>query len=371
MLFVFLFFFCFFACFTILFNRGGKGGFFEGGIRTVAWVGGGYIPQSEKGWKRTGLMHGADWTPTLLSLAGVDINQVDRDLKKKLYYPILLNSNSHPNINSSLGDGGISAISNSFDGYDLSRWLIYGNENDNIRTSVGLCINYWNSTLTPQDLDPIALVFNSSITNHNYKMIYGYAEEGNANYCQYCERKNGNKYRCEKEANLTGTYFLYDLTLDFNETTNLWYNSTLLSVDKDEANEFNKWIEINNRSEEYQEKQKQTLLVEDVDRMVHAEVNDVWDYFMYGDGANLVNRLWREGKNIAVEFTENEFFNQYSTCQQTYFTMDADPSFYDNAYTPWWEFDTYVETFTEYCDYPDGIYNEALLELYRTLYEQY
>lgn len=52
--------------------RGSKGSDFEGGVRVVAFVSGGWLPKKMRGAKIEGLMHIADWYATLASLAGVD-----------------------------------------------------------------------------------------------------------------------------------------------------------------------------------------------------------------------------------------------------------------------------------------------------------
>lgn len=52
--------------------RGGKYGFFEGGIRATAFVSGGYLPAAVRGTSTRELMHIADWYSTFSLLAGVD-----------------------------------------------------------------------------------------------------------------------------------------------------------------------------------------------------------------------------------------------------------------------------------------------------------
>jgi len=52
--------------------RGGKTSYFEGGIRVVSFLSGGYLPQNQSGTTRDGLMHIADWYTTFSHLAGVD-----------------------------------------------------------------------------------------------------------------------------------------------------------------------------------------------------------------------------------------------------------------------------------------------------------
>eukprot|EP00439_Symbiodinium_sp_Y106_P025968 s1889_g3.t1 len=53
--------------------RGGKKSLFEGGIRTNAFVSGGFVPESRRGTNFEGVISIADWYGTLAELAGVDI----------------------------------------------------------------------------------------------------------------------------------------------------------------------------------------------------------------------------------------------------------------------------------------------------------
>lgn len=52
--------------------RGGKTNNFEGGVRVVSFVSGGFLPDSVRNSTRDGYIHAADWYPTLCSLAGVN-----------------------------------------------------------------------------------------------------------------------------------------------------------------------------------------------------------------------------------------------------------------------------------------------------------
>jgi hypothetical protein len=52
--------------------RGGKTSSFEGGVRTSAFVAGGYVPAAARGTTYEGLIHVADWYATFAQLAGVD-----------------------------------------------------------------------------------------------------------------------------------------------------------------------------------------------------------------------------------------------------------------------------------------------------------
>jgi len=54
--------------------RGGKTNLFEGGIRVAAFVAGGYLPQHAQGTEVSGYIHGCDWYPTFMGLAGVSPN---------------------------------------------------------------------------------------------------------------------------------------------------------------------------------------------------------------------------------------------------------------------------------------------------------
>jgi arylsulfatase A-like enzyme len=52
--------------------RGGKYASWEGGIRTPAFVSGGYVPQELRGTSQDGVVHIADWYATFCGIGGVD-----------------------------------------------------------------------------------------------------------------------------------------------------------------------------------------------------------------------------------------------------------------------------------------------------------
>jgi len=52
--------------------RGGKSSDFEGGIRAVTIVNGGYLPDARRGQKEPGMIHIADWYVTWCSMVGID-----------------------------------------------------------------------------------------------------------------------------------------------------------------------------------------------------------------------------------------------------------------------------------------------------------
>ena len=59
--------------------RGTKGTWFEGNQRTIALVGGGLIPESQRGTIRESLFSALDWTPTLLDFVGIYDKIDDKD----------------------------------------------------------------------------------------------------------------------------------------------------------------------------------------------------------------------------------------------------------------------------------------------------
>ena len=255
-------------------------------------------------------------------------------------------------------------ISPSFDGIDLSRWLIYGDENDNPRRNVGLSINDWNST---------------SINNY----------QGTAEYCTFCiDDFTGDRYRCQDNAQLFDRQILFDLTIDFNETTNIYQ-----SVLKTNNNQLKEFIKINNKTSEYLKKKKLKLLQlrsltnntnntnnnynskkrkqNDVTKKTYfklnKEIDDIWDYFVYGDSSALTEALWQEGKRIAIEYTQNSFYNSYYDCQTEIFSNAASPAYFNGAWTPWWDFDEYSRRMETWCG--DDL-NHVLMDLYTTKYDQ-
>ena len=52
--------------------KGSKHSFFEGGVRSLAFVNGGLLPESRRGQSTDGFIHIADWYTTFCKLAGVD-----------------------------------------------------------------------------------------------------------------------------------------------------------------------------------------------------------------------------------------------------------------------------------------------------------
>jgi len=57
--------------------RGTKGTLFDGNLRTMALIGGGLIPQTQRGTERDQLFSSLDWTPTLLKFADL-LHKIDK-----------------------------------------------------------------------------------------------------------------------------------------------------------------------------------------------------------------------------------------------------------------------------------------------------
>eukprot|EP01083_Nonionella_stella_P247271 857511_1 len=54
--------------------RGGKSTYFEGGIRGIAFISGGYLPESRHGKIEEGMIHISDWYTTFCEMFGIDKN---------------------------------------------------------------------------------------------------------------------------------------------------------------------------------------------------------------------------------------------------------------------------------------------------------
>ena len=61
--------------------RGNKGFLFEGGIKSVSFVNGGFLENNAKQMSvvRKDLFHISDWAPTILGLAGVSLEGLQMD----------------------------------------------------------------------------------------------------------------------------------------------------------------------------------------------------------------------------------------------------------------------------------------------------
>merc|ERR1719450_316605 len=69
--------------------RGGKYSPFEGGVRVLTFMSGGFLPAKAAGTTFDGLVHISDWYPTLCALAGVDgTDNPASDKDEDWFYPV-------------------------------------------------------------------------------------------------------------------------------------------------------------------------------------------------------------------------------------------------------------------------------------------
>ena len=61
-------------------------------------------------------------------------------------------------------------------------------------------------------------------------------------------------------------------------------------------------------------------------------------------------------------------FNDYLSCIYTNFDDDADPSNFNNAFTPFYSWDTYLRKFDEICS---TSVNPVLSVMYKSKYQDY
>merc|ERR1719356_586291 len=59
--------------------RGSKATLWEGGVKALAFVTGGYLPDHRRGERMNALMHISDWYPTLCTLVGIEPAGPGRD----------------------------------------------------------------------------------------------------------------------------------------------------------------------------------------------------------------------------------------------------------------------------------------------------
>ena len=112
-------------------------------------------------------MHATDWVPTILSFAGVDVNKVDSHLKDKVYGKLVTSQEYEYG-----GDGNGHTSINSFDGFDLSEWILTGDENKNVRKHLGIHMSSTDVTGATDTVDgSIAIVFESN-EKIFYKFMY-------------------------------------------------------------------------------------------------------------------------------------------------------------------------------------------------------
>ena len=363
---------CFMFYFKFVYKfRGGKQTFYDGGVRVITFVGGGYVPTAQRGTERDKLMHGSDWLPTIVGLATGDtgtntgkqgklmaanyasIETISNDLQNRLYIPLakqvaLKNENKTDNYLEYL-------VRESFDGTDLSQWLLYGDGNDNPRRNVGLSIN----TFVPFNTS-ISIVFESDITGDRYKFMYlthQIATSQDTNYCSFCSRRQSkSEQRCKIDGPTENARLLFDLTVDANETTNL--------VTDDIRNLH--ISSLNHSIDRNKLKTKSIDVGKDENKKYNYNIKYLSDY-KKNENAGLIDLLWEEAEAIVYEYQDNALFNNFLTCQQSK-RPEADPSNFGNAYSPFFSWQEYQTAFQQDCD---GYINDVLLEMYLSDYGDY
>jgi len=233
--------------------RGGKNTYFDGNTRVHTFVGGGYIPDSERGSVRGGLFSNVDWLPTILSFADV----IPHEYKAISWNNDLISNKDIPF---------------TFDGYNQYEYIMDGDstpvrdhiifqlrpqldDNSNYVDDVQFQTNLLKIHTTEEDdntkmlellnLEEIALVF----YDENGKLWkYFNAEEStneignvekNCNWCIMSDSTttdNENEIYSYTTNNDSITQALYDLTNDESETYNYYNNmnekeyTTLLNI---------------------------------------------------------------------------------------------------------------------------------------------
>ena len=369
--------------------RGTKATFYEGGVHVLAFVGGGYVPKSQRGTQRNGLMHGSDWLPTIVGLAttndngnnsvynarvgnNIDIATILNDLQERLYIPVakrvaLKRENSTDNYFKYLVD-------ESFDGIDLSQWLLYGNNSANPRRNVGLSIN----SLVPLN-ESVSIVFDSEITNHRYKFIYlPNSRVQNGDYCIFCDYGDSDsREACQLHVPLTDSKLMFDLTIDANETSNLITDSTGSSSIHIHSTQHLQMLNRNfsdvdidhhntNKIERITDHKSNVNYELKFSNNYDYQINDLSDYKKKVN-EELIQLLWTEAEIIIYEYQQNALFNNYLSCQHESFS-EANPGNFGDAYSPFFSWQEYQISFEEIC----GDYiNDVLLEMYLSYYGEY
>ena len=357
--------------------RGTKGTFYEGGIRSIAFIGGGYVPQSQRGTQRNEMMHGSDWLPTIIGLATtsssgvvhghdqhkelsnvVNIETISNDLQERLYIPIakrvaLKKENTTENYLKYL-------VGESFDGIDLSQWLLYGNNSENSRTNVGLSIN----NLSPLNVS-VSIVFESEITNHRYKFMYLTSwNVDDGEYCTFCSdddnsininSESESRQRCIIRDVEKSNKLMFDLTIDANESTNIMTDSIDIML-MSNTSEFQRLTNSN-----YNDKSKFHYKSN-----CNYEINDLSDY-KKSVNQELVQLLWDEAEIIIYEYQQNILYNTFLFCQRESFD-ESNPANFDDAFSPFFSWQEYQVSFEQVCG--DHI-NDVLLEMYLSYYGDY
>jgi len=195
---------------------------------------------------------------------------------------------------------------NVLDGYDLSHYILYGDESNYPRTQAPLNIG-------TTDANGIALVFQSSYDHYTYKYMQLH-ETGSTPYCYYVtDSETGVTYRRSHEVAYNDTTFLFDLTHDRNESVNLLTSST-----------------------------------EFIEQIKAEALTYVSNY---------------------LDTSINAFFNDYLDCENAEFS-EGDPSNFGGIWYPFYTLEEYVQAFNDLCADDMSDVQKFLHEnRFQTLYE--
>ena len=372
--------------------RGTKDSFFEGGIRTVAFVAGGYISDqlSQETSKKSsrlgitpnaktqetrseGFMHGTDWTPTILGFAGIDVSELSEKLQSKLYIPVAKQASLNEHDSEDYYEDYL--MSDSFDGNDLSQWLLTGDSDLNPRTSyVPLSVNKIDTSMTASEgvngdkypASESAIIFTSSTTGYLYKFMYLSDEvshvQRQVHYCSYrtvSDEETGEEYQQRTQivsSFATTNFFLFDLTLDYAESTNLLelLKSNSTSTDSSGGDDDDELNELDELNVNFAKSNKRRLSIDSLEDYDGDTVSLIWD-----EALALLNDEFID---------DNVMFNQYMTCQQNDVLEEADPSLFNDEVSTWYTWDEYLDKFDELCS--DNA-NAVLSVMYTTRYSDY
>ena len=374
--------------------RGGKEKYFEGGIKTLAFMAGGWIENIQKNFnenedisRRTELMHSTDWVPTLLNIAGADLDQIESDLQDYLYVPVSKSVSSKLRGSDKYYQDYL--MQESFDGSDVSEWLLFGDSDSNGRTEAPLSINTIDDE-SSREYD-VSTVFKSKYTNNYYKLMYLIDEIGphtkNTELCTFAASTEENEVDDESIEDTDET----DDHDDSNELKSIDSTKSILATNEEDTAEdgtdkvrdyilskfdetgmflFDLTLEPNELTNlmEYYLDDYETVTVskrKEVAEYTNKEMNDVNDY-----DENLVSLIWNEGiEKIKANMKDSVLANDYLNCAYgTKYVTQADPSNFGNAYDWFLSWDEYTTQFDHVC----GSYvNPVLKELFQTKFDDY
>ena len=332
-------------------------------------------------------MHVVDWIPTLLTLGGADMDTISSDLQSILYEPMAESL--------SLSTYGTTSkkseflLSTSFDGYDLSKWLIYGNSKDNQRTDVPLSMNTYGTSAsfkydfengkfdtennditkiqsgkalkkwhtndigksnTYADLPngDIAIIFTSSTTGKLYKFMYLTDVPVNIVKRTYCSYTSSMKFKIdllngeskidvETDHSINAKNDDIKMMCEDQQIMNFTSNKLLFDLNDDPTEEIN-------------------LLEEDSDNSMHVNLNELIS-------------VYNEALDLVDDYLDTPFQNDVIYCIMDEYYDESNPTNFDSdSIAPWWTFDEYSEEFTSACD---GEIDDAALLLYTTTWDDY